>query len=119
MAERKTMRKTKPSFGIGVVSAARLDGTGEVLECPIVPASIVINNIMRAKSEVARATPGFFQAYVSLAITGELERAGIPVPDTTSAKSLDDGAIAFFSEWVTDLELPDGDGGEEGPTTAS
>ena len=114
----ESKRRTAPSFNIGIVSAGRLDGTGEVLEGPLVPSAIVILNMMRAKSDLAKAAPGFFQAYVSLAINGQLEEAGLEVPDLTDANAIDRAAMAFYSEWSTDLELPDGEG-EEGPTTAS
>lgn len=117
-----TRRRTAPNFNIGVVSMARVDGTGEVIEGPIVPASIIMLNMMRAKSELARSAPGFFQAYVSLAIGGQLAEAGVEVPDLTDPSAIDEAALSFYGEWATDVEIPGGDDdaeGEEGPTTAS
>lgn len=111
----------RPDFGIGTFTVGRLDGTGEVVEVPITPSSIVRTTLLASKLPIARLQAGYCQCFFALAAAGRLEELGFECPDLEDADAVQRTLLEFFDAFNMKADLGQAEGGDggEGPTEAS
>ena len=116
------MAKTKhPDFYMGDITVGRLDGSSEPVTVPFTPSSVVRTNIVRDKGSLtAKATPGYVQAYYSLAAAGVLADLGYTVPDDImDPAAIDEAVLELFDANGIQVDTSGGGDDEEDPTSAS